>query len=66
MGISTLMYTSDGSSRYFLSRKMENTRPMREEMDGKVFISRQTWHFSFADNMIKVFIPTSYLDLACK
>ena len=28
-------------------RKMERARPMGEEMDGKVFISRQSRHFSF-------------------
>ena len=27
---------------------------MKEEMDGEVFISRQSRHFSFIDNMIKV------------
>ena len=26
-------------------------------MDGEVFISRQSWHFSFIDNMIKVLFP---------
>ena len=36
---------------------MEKTRSMKEEMDGEVFISRQSRHFAFIDNMIKVFFP---------
>ena len=28
---------------------------MKEEMEKEVFVSRQSWHFSFIDNMIKVF-----------
>ena len=40
---------------YFFCRKMEKTRSVREEMDGKVFISRQSRHlFPFINNMIKV------------
>ena len=45
-GITTLMYNSDGMEPYFFRRKMERTRSMKEEMDGEVFISRQSWHFS--------------------
>ena len=30
---------------------------MKEEMDGEVFISRQSRHFSFIDIMIKVIFP---------
>ena len=30
---------------------------MIEEMEREVFISRLSWHFSFLDNMIKVFFP---------
>ena len=30
---------------------------MREKMDGKVFISHQTRHFPFINNMIKVLFP---------
>ena len=35
-GIKTLMSISDGLGSFFFCRKMEKTRPMREEMDGKV------------------------------
>ena len=44
--ITTLMSISDGLKPYFFRPKMENTRSMKEEMDGEVFISRQIWHFS--------------------
>ena len=30
---------------------------MKEEMDGEVFISRQSRHFPFIDNMIKLLFP---------
>ena len=53
-GITILMSVSDGSDPYFLLWKMEKTLSMKEEMEGEVFISRQSWHFSFIDNMIKV------------
>ena len=43
-GITTLISISDGSDRTFFCRKMERTRSVREEMDGKVFISRQSRH----------------------
>ena len=37
---------------------MEKTRSVREEIDGKVFISRQSRHlFSLINNMIKVLFP---------
>ena len=51
------MPISDGLGPYFFRRKMEKTRFMREEMDKKVFISRQSRPFSFIDNMIKVLFP---------
>ena len=35
---------------------------MKEEMDGKVFISRQSRHFSFIDKMIKVLFPICTLN----
>ena len=35
---------------------MEKTRSVTEEMDGEVFISRQSRHF-LIDNMIKVIFP---------
>ena len=55
------MSISDGLGAYFFRRKMEKTRPMREEMDEKMFISRQSQHFSFAVSMIKVFFPVCTL-----
>ena len=39
---------------YFFHRKMENTLPMKGEMDGKVYISRQSRRLSFVSNMNKV------------
>ena len=36
-GVTTLMSTSDGLDPYFFRRKMENTRSMKEEIDGVVF-----------------------------
>ena len=42
-GLSTLMSISDELVRYFFRPKMEKTQPMREEMKGKAFISRQSW-----------------------
>ena len=46
-GITTLMSISDGSDRTFFCRKMEKTRSVEEEMDGRVFISRQSRHLFF-------------------
>ena len=43
--------------------KMENSRPLKEETDGKVFTSRQSRHFCFVINMIKVFFPICTLTL---
>ena len=48
------MSISERLSPYIFRRKIENTRLMQEEMEGKVFISRQSRHFSFIFNMIKV------------
>ena len=47
---------------YFFRRKMENTRSMKEEMDGEVFFASQSWHFSFTDNIIKVLLPNCTLN----
>ena len=53
---------SDGSERTIFCRKMERTRSVREEMDGRVFISRQSRHpFSLINNMIKVLFPIGTL-----
>ena len=60
------MSISDGLDPYIFRRKMEKTRFVREEMEGKVFISRQSRHISFVIIMIGVLFPTLYLDLACK
>ena len=38
-------------------RKMEKTRSMKEEMDGKLFVSGQSRHFSFVNSMIKALFP---------
>ena len=56
-GITTLMSICDGSHLYFFRQKMEKTRSVKEEMDGRVFISRKSWQFSFITNMIKVLFP---------
>ena len=65
-GISTLISISDWSDPYIFRRKMEKMRCVKEEMEGKLCISRQSPHFSFVINMIKVLFPTLYLYLACK
>ena len=65
-GITTLMSISDGSEPYFFCRKMEKTRSVKEEMDGKVFISRQSRHFwLWCDDLWSTF-PYLFLDLAGK
>ena len=43
-GITTLMSISNGSDPYFFRRKMEKTRPVKDEMDGRVFISVKIRH----------------------
>ena len=35
---------------------MEKTRPMKEEMDAKVFIFGQSTHFSFVNSIITVLL----------
>ena len=65
-GISTLISISDWLDPYILRRKMEKTRSVKEEMEGNVFISRQSWHIFFVIIMIKVLFPTLYFYLACK
>ena len=44
-GITTLMSLFDAVDPYFFRRKKGKTRSMREEMDGSVFVSRQSRHF---------------------
>ena len=46
------MSISNGLDPYTFRRKMEKTRSVKEEMDGKVFISRQSRHISFVIIMI--------------
>ena len=48
------MSISDGSDPYFFRRKMKKARSVKEEMDGRVFISAS---FSLINNMIKVLFP---------
>ena len=60
------MSISDGLDPYIFRRKTEKTRSIKEEMDGKVFISRQSRHLSFVFIMIEVLFPTLFLDLAYK
>ena len=45
--ITTLISISHGSDSYFFRRKMEKTRSVKEEMDGEMFISRQSRHLFF-------------------
>ena len=56
-GISTMMSISDRLGLYFFCQKMKKTRPMREESDEKVFISRESRHISFVNIMIEVLFP---------
>ena len=65
-GISTLISISDWSDPYNFRRKVEKTRSVKEEMEGKLFISRQSRHISFVNIMIKVLFHILYLRLACK
>ena len=46
-------------------RKMQNTRSMKEKMEGKVFHYLQSPHFSFIRDMIKSTFPYLYFDLSC-
>ena len=61
-GINALMPLSDGLGPYFSCRKTEKTRPMSEEMDGEVFISRQSRHFSLIHNMVKLLFSVCTLN----
>ena len=45
---------------------MQQTLSVKEEMEGKLFISRQSRHISFVIIMIKVLLLTLYIYLACK
>ena len=51
------MSISDGLDTDVFRRKMEKTRSMGEEKHRKIFISRQSWHFSFVNIIIEVLSP---------
>ena len=53
-GISTLMSIFYGLGSWSFRPKIEGTWLLKGEMDGYVFISRQSRHLSFVDNMIRV------------
>ena len=53
-GINALLSISDGSGPYVFYRKMEMTRPVRKQMEGKVFICRESRRFLFVDNVNKL------------
>ena len=58
-GISTLTSNFDKLDPYTFRRKMEKTRSVNEEMDGKMFIARQSRHLSLS------FIWIKYFSLLC-
>ena len=60
------MSISDGKDPYIFRRKTEMTQIVKEELDEKLLISRQSRYISFVIIMIKVPFPTLHLDLACK
>ena len=60
------LYISNWLRPYAFRRMLEKMGSMRKEMDGGVFMSRQSRHFSFVTNMVKLLFPTLHLDLACK
>ena len=64
--ISTLMSDFDGLDPYIFRLMMEKTRSVKEDVDGLVFISRQSRHVSFVIILNKVLFRTLYLDLGCK
>ena len=55
------MSISDGLDPYIFRRNMGKMRSMKEEVDGDVFNSRQSWHF-FKVNMNKVLFPICTLN----
>ena len=56
------MSISDGLDPHIFCRKMEKTRFLTEELDGRVFFSHQSRHYSFVNNMIKVLLPIRTLN----
>ena len=65
-GISALISFSDGLGPSICHWKMEKTRPMKEEMDGKVFISSLVGISAFDVSFYKSTFLYLYLDLACQ
>ena len=65
-GKSTLMSTSDGLGPYFFRRKVEKTQPMKDQMYGEVFLSRQRQHFFFIVNMTELTFAICTLTLRVK
>ena len=65
-GINTLMSISDGLGSSIFCRKMEKTRHMREEMDGKVFFPARVATFTFDAILFDSNFLYLYFDLACK
>ena len=64
LGITILMSIFDGLDPHFFRQKMEKSRSMKEEMDGEVFISfhsRQSPHYPFIVNAVKVLFPNCTL-----
>ena len=53
------MSISNGLGPYLFCRKMEKMRSMREGIDASVFISRQSRHFTFVNDMIRMLFPIS-------
>ena len=61
------MSISDGLGPSIFCRKLENERPMREEMDGKVvYFPPESAFFIFDAILLVSTFPFLYLDLACK
>ena len=56
-GIITLMSISDGLNPYFSRQKMEKTRSMREEMDGRVLFLAKVGFFPVINKMNKILFP---------
>ena len=57
-----MMSISDELGPYFLRRKIEPARSLKQELHGEGFIFRQIRHFSLINNMIKVLFPICTLN----
>ena len=60
-GIATFVSISDGSDLYFFCRKIEKTRSVKEEVDGKCLFPARVGISPLINNMIKVLFPTCTL-----